>query len=102
MSADFPLYQATRGLLNEVDPAKIAAFQNVAGKAFKAQRIATQNDDIKWTVASAAGAGWAAQVFPDLATSDEQVNALWDQIFKTCRVYSDDPVAAWDDHKVIE
>jgi aminopeptidase len=87
------------GLLNEVDPAKIAAFQNVAGKAFKAQRIATQNDDIKWTVAAAAGAGWAAQVFPELASSEEQVDALWDQIFKTCRVYSDDPVAAWDDHK---
>jgi aminopeptidase len=87
------------GLLNEVDPAKIASYQNVAGKAFKAQRIATQNDDLKWTVAAAAGAGWASKVFPDLATSEEQVDALWDQIFKTCRVYSDDPVAAWDEHK---
>ena len=87
------------GLLNEVDPAKIAAFQNKAGKAFSAQRIATQNNDLKWTVAAAAGAGWAAKVFPDLKTSEEQVDALWDQIFKTCRVYADDPVAAWDEHK---
>ena len=75
------------GLLNEIDPGKIATYQNVAGKAFKAQRTATQNDDLKWTVAAAAGAGWAAKVFPDLATSEEQVDALWDQIFKTCRVY---------------
>jgi len=87
------------GLLNEVDPAKIAAYQNAAGKAFKAQRIATQNDDLKWTVAAAAGAGWAAKVFPDLTTSQEQVDALWDQIFKTCRVYEEDPIAAWDEHK---
>lgn len=87
------------GLLNEVEPAKIAAFQNKAGKAFSAQRIATQNNDLKWTVAAAAGAGWAAKVFPDLKTSEEQVDALWDQIFKTCRVYADDPVAAWDEHK---
>ncbi|MEH7250401.1 aminopeptidase [Neobacillus niacini] len=87
------------GLLNEVDPAKIAAFQNKAGKAFSAQRIATQNNDLKWTVAAAAGADWAAKVFPDLKTSEEQVDALWDQIFKTCRVYADDPVAAWDEHK---
>jgi aminopeptidase len=87
------------GLLNEVDPAKIAAFQNKAGKAFSAQRIATQNNDLKWTVAAAAGADWAAKVFPDLKTSVEQVDALWDQIFKTCRVYADDPVAAWDEHK---
>jgi len=87
------------GLLNEVDPAKIAAYQNAAGKAFKAQRIATQNDDLKWTVAAAAGAGWAATVFPNLATPEEQVDALWDQIFKTCRVYEEDPIAAWDEHK---
>lgn len=87
------------GLLNDIDPAKIAAYQNVIAKAFHAQRVATQNDDLKWTVAAAAGAGWAANVFPHLATSEEQVDALWDQIFKACRVYSDDPVAAWDEHK---
>lgn len=87
------------GLLNEVDPSKVAAFQKVAGKAFKAQRVATQNDDLKWTVAAAAGADWAKHVFPDLETSEEQVDALWDQIFKTCRIYEDDPIAAWDDHK---
>ncbi len=87
------------GLLNEVDPAKISAYQQVAGQAFEVQRRATQNDDLKWTVAAAAGAGWAAKVFPNLETTEEQVDALWDQIFKTCRVYEDDPVAAWDRHK---
>lgn len=87
------------GLLNEVDPAKVAAYQNAFGKAFHAQRKATQNDDLKWTVAAAAGAGWAATVFPDLQTSEEQIDALWDQIFKTCRVYEEDPIAAWDQHK---
>ncbi|MBD8026955.1 aminopeptidase [Ureibacillus sp. Re31] len=87
------------GLLNGVDPTKVAAFQNVAGKAFHAQRKATQNDDLKWTVAAAAGASWAATVFPHLATSEEQVDALWDQIFKTCRVYEEDPIVAWDEHK---
>jgi aminopeptidase len=86
------------GLLNEIDPKKVAAFQKIAGKAFKAQRVATQNDDIKWTVAAAAGAGWAAKVFPDLENTEEQVDALWDQIFKTCRVYEEDPISAWDEH----
>ncbi len=86
------------GLLNEIEPGKVAAYQKAAGKMFKAQRVATQNDDIKWTVAAAAGAGWAATVFPNLATSEEQVDALWDQIFKTCRVYEEDPIAAWDEH----
>ena len=26
---------------------------------------------------------------------EEQVDALWDQIFKTTRVYEEDPVLAW-------
>ncbi|MBM7598934.1 aminopeptidase [Virgibacillus halotolerans] len=86
-------------LLNEVDPDKVAAYQKVVGKAFKAQRVATQNDDLKWTVAAAAGADWASNVFPDIKTSEEQVDALWDQIFKTCRIYHDDPVAVWNEHK---
>ena len=86
------------GLLNEIDSKKVAAFQKIAGKAFKAQRVATQNDDIKWTVAAAAGSGWAAKVFPDLTNTEEQVNALWDEIFKTCRVYEEDPISAWDEH----
>ena len=87
------------GLLDDVDPEKVAEYQKVASKAFEVQRRATQNDEVKWTVAAAAGAGWAAKVFPDLKTSEEQVAALWDQIFKTCRVYEEDPVAAWDKHK---
>ena len=57
------------GLLNEVDPSKISAYQKVASQAFEVQRKATQNDDIKWTVAAAAGAGWAAKVFPNLETT---------------------------------
>jgi len=89
------------GLLNGVDPDKISSYQKVASKAFKAQLTATQNDELKWTVAAAAGAGWAAKVFPNLPTSEEQVDALWDQIFKTCRVYEEDPIAAWDEHKRI-
>lgn len=87
------------GLLDEADPKKVAAFQKAASQAFHAQRRATQNNDIKWTVAAAAGAKWAAKVFPHLATTEEQVDALWDQIFKTCRIYEEDPIAAWDLHK---
>ncbi|WP_062353064.1 aminopeptidase [Bacillus kwashiorkori] len=86
------------GLLDGVDPGKISAYQKVATKAFKAQLTATQNDELKWTVAAAAGAGWAAKVFPNLSSTQEQVDALWDQIFKSCRVYEDDPIAAWDQH----
>ena len=36
------------------------------------------------------------------AVSDEEaVDLLWDQIFKTCRVYEADPVKAWEEHAAI-
>ncbi|MFC5559296.1 aminopeptidase [Ureibacillus thermophilus] len=86
-------------LLDSADPAKVAAFQKAATQAFHTQRKATQNNDIKWTVAAAAGSAWAKKVFPHLKTTEEQVDALWNQIFKTCRVYEEDPIAAWEAHK---
>ena len=29
------------------------------------------------------------------------MDLLWDQIFKTCRVYEEDPVKAWEEHAAI-
>ena len=80
------------------DTERVATYQAAAGKAMHALRQASQANKISWTVVAAAGPAWAAKVFPDLATKEEQVDALWDQIFKTTRIYSDDPVAAWEAH----
>lgn len=85
--------------LNGVDGKKLAAVQKANNVAFDAQRTATQANKVSWTVAAAAGTKWAAKVFPELATEEEQVDALWNEIFKTCRVYEADPVAAWDAHE---
>lgn len=38
-------------------------------------------------------------VFPKLTTEEEQVDALWDAIFKMNRIYETDPVKAWDQHQ---
>lgn len=86
--------------LNGVDSNKLAAVAKASSIALREQRNATQANKVSWTVAAAAGAAWAAKVFPDLATEEEQVNALWNEIFKTCRVYEADPVKAWDEHEV--
>ena len=67
--------------------------------ALKPLRTATQANKVSWTVAAAAGKEWAKKVFPNAATDEEAVDLLWDQIFKTCRVYADDPVAAWKEHE---
>ncbi|MCO5441696.1 aminopeptidase [Enterococcus faecium] len=80
-----------------VDSHRVATYQSAAGKALMNLRKATQANKVSWTVVAAAGRQWAAKVFPDLP-EEEQVDALWDQIFKTTRVYEEDPVLAWKKH----
>ncbi|HGF7301449.1 TPA: aminopeptidase [Enterococcus hirae] len=80
-----------------VDGKRIATYQTATGKAMMNLRKATQANKVSWTVVAAAGKQWAAKVFPDLP-EEEQLDALWDQIFKTTRIYEEDPVQAWKEH----
>lgn len=79
-----------------IDPKKLAETAKATGAALKNQREATQANRVSWLVAAAAGEKWAAKVFPDLESSAEQVDALWDAIFKAVHLYEDDPIAYWD------
>lgn len=81
-----------------VDAQRVATFQAANGKALVNLRKVTQANKVSWTVVAAASEGWAAKVFPELATSEEQVDALWNEIFKTTRIYEENPVIAWDIH----
>lgn len=85
--------------LKGIDPSKITTAMKANSVALKAVRDATQANVVSWLVAAGAGKDWAALVFPDLKSSEEQVDALWDQIFKTNRVYEEDPIKAWESHE---
>ncbi|HEW3357704.1 TPA: aminopeptidase [Streptococcus pneumoniae] len=89
------------GALNGVDADKLSASAKAMGLAMKPMRIATQSNKVSWTVAAAAGLEWAKKVFPNAASDEEAVDFLWDQIFKTCRVYEAAPVKAWEEHAAI-
>jgi aminopeptidase len=52
---------------------------------------------MNWLVASAPVTGWAQTVFPGL-DAEEAVDRLWDAIFRACRVYESEPLAAWQRH----
>jgi len=97
-----------------VDSDRVATYQAASGKAMINLRKATQANKVSWTVVAGAGAewgpnkwcrpvgpaagqDWAQKVFPD-ATPEEAQDLLWDQIFKTTRIYEEDPVAAWKNH----
>lgn len=81
-----------------VDSERVATYQAASGKALLNLRQATQANKVSWTVVAAAGKEWAAKIFPDLKTSEEQVDALWEKIFQTTRIFTEDPVLAWKQH----
>lgn len=80
-----------------IDHQRVATYQAASGKALLNLRKATQANKVSWTVVAAAGQDWAQKVFPDLSPEDAQ-DKLWDEIFKTTRIYENDPVAAWKAH----
>lgn len=84
-------------LLQNVDPARISAFQKASGKALSKFRQALQADKFSWTVIATPSPAWAEKVFPNL-TAEEQVPALWDAIFKAVRANAENPVQSWIEH----
>ena len=52
---------------------------------------------INWTIVASATPAWAAAMFPDDAP-DAALAKLWEAIFQTTRINSEDPVAAWKTH----
>ncbi|MGT2925761.1 aminopeptidase [Streptococcus cuniculipharyngis] len=82
-----------------VDPSRLSAATKALNTALEKQRNAMQANKFSWNLGAAASPEWAAMVFPDLETSEEQVDALWDAIFKMNRVYDEDPIKSWDEHE---
>ncbi|WP_273478386.1 aminopeptidase [Ignavigranum ruoffiae] len=93
------LRSANPNALKGIDAKKISAVNLANSKALEFVRNATQANVVSWIVAAGAGKEWAKLVFPELESEEAQVDALWDQIFKTTRVYEDDPIKAWDEHE---
>lgn len=80
-----------------IDSKRIATFQKATGIALNKYRQYVQSDKISWTVIAAPSKQWAAKVFPELA-EEQQVDALWDAIFKATRANLDNPIEAWEQH----
>ncbi|MBO4106922.1 aminopeptidase [Streptococcus suis] len=87
------------GAYDGVDPEKLSRNARALSQALNPMRQATQANKISWTLAAASGLEWAKKVFPNAASDEEAVGLLWDQIFKTCRVYEEDPIKAWEEHE---
>lgn len=84
-------------LLNGVPQERIVTTQKVRAKALEKYREYQMADKFSWSIVAVPSAEWAAKVFPDLP-ENEQVEKLWDVIFKTVRIGEQDAVAEWKSH----
>ncbi|BBB90606.1 MAG TPA: aminopeptidase [Methylomusa anaerophila] len=85
-------------LLKDVNPARIAKAQKTGSTALKEYRERLMSNKNTWCVVSIPTQAWAKKVFPGISGEDA-VNKLWATIFKVVRVDTENPVAAWEEHK---
>lgn len=84
-------------LLTGIPVSRLADQQKASGNALVNYRNAVMKDEIAWSIVAVPSPKWAAKVFPDLP-AEEQVNALWEAIFKTVRIGEGDAVENWRKH----
>ena len=85
-------------LLKDVNPGRLVKVQKASNTALKEYRERLMSNKNTWCVVSIPTKSWAKKVFSELS-EDEAVAKLWDAILKTVRVDTQDPVAAWEEHK---
>jgi aminopeptidase len=96
-AAFLTIYSPNPDLLKDIDPKRIATDNKTRATALSNYRNYIMNDRVSWSLISAPTPDWAKKIFPDLS-ADEAVEKLWNVIFETVRVNTDDPVQAWKEH----
>ncbi len=84
-------------LLAGVPAKRISSQQKVAGRALEKYRASVMSDKIAWSIVAIPSEKWAAKVFPHLPKED-QLNTLWEAIFKTVRIGEGTAVEQWKTH----
>ena len=88
---------ADPALLANEDPAKISRANTAQSRVHKPAMDLITRHEINWNILAAATPAWAARVFPEDPPA-LALDKLWDAIFYTSRITSDDPVAEWQAH----
>lgn len=96
-AAFISIYSPSPDLMKDVDPERIAAWTKASATALSKYRRLQMSHTVSWCVLSVATPEWAQKIFPDLAPQAAE-DRLWDVIFETTRVHTDNPIAAWKAH----
>lgn len=84
-------------LLAGIDPTRIGDYLAAIRERGKALVPIMSRNNANWCVATVSAPKWAAKVLPR-TPEGKRVDALWDLIFKTCRIGEKSPVEAWRKH----
>jgi aminopeptidase len=96
-NADLYILGANPDLLNQQDSYLISEFQSAYYEYNKPVSELIGKNAMNWTVISASVKGWADKLFPNLHQEERKME-LWKKIFDICRITTDDPIAAWNNH----
>ncbi|AND84765.1 aminopeptidase [Clostridium tyrobutyricum] len=98
-AAFLSVYASDPELMKDVDPKRIMRASKASNVALSEYRERMMSDRNVWCVVSIPTRAWAKKVFPGISES-EALEKLWDTIFKTVRVNGNEPVEAWNKHKI--
>jgi aminopeptidase len=84
-------------LLEGQDPKLVDTQQQAFLKHWNPISDHISKNTMNWSMLPCPIVGWAGKVFPDKKIED-QIPALWDAFFRICRIYEEDPIAAWKEH----
>ncbi len=82
-------------LLKDIDSEVLSSYNKIASKVFRPYMTRVMNNEVKWVVAACSTPAWANTVFED---DDNAYEKLWEAIFDACRINTDDPLKAWEEH----
>ena len=97
-AAFLTIYASDPEIMKDVDPERMIRQQKSANKAIREFYDKQMANVIPWCLVSIPTESWAKKVFPN-KSSEEAVELLWEAILKANRIYEDNPVKAWEDHK---
>ncbi|KLU65219.1 aminopeptidase 2 [Desulfosporosinus acididurans] len=85
-------------LMQDVSPERMMKAQKANSMALKEYRERLMSNRNVWSIVSIPTAAWAKKVFPELQP-EEALTKLWETIFMTVRVDTENPIMAWNNHK---
>ncbi len=94
--AELAILSSNPDLYNGIDSDRIAITRKTLYQKI-VEPLRKYNNYANWCVVSTAAPAWAKKVFPNLPEKEAQTK-LWEAIFRACRIYTPDPVQAWEEH----